>query len=130
MSAEPDPFRPPFFGEPWPSVLCDDGVRVATPVGVPCLHCDEPIEAGDRGAFSHGAIPDAAYAHVDGYGPMLPEHLECRLRQVVGSVGHQLGQCSCHGGTLEDPPGMTRRQAARAAAELFARRHTANAQNN
>jgi hypothetical protein len=34
---------------------------------------------------------------------------------ALGSVGHQKGTCSCHGGTEEDPPEMTKRQAAVAA---------------
>ncbi len=51
-----------------------------------------------------------------------PAHANCLLRQVIGSVGHQLGTCSCFGGTEEDPPGLTKRQAAKAAAELFRRR--------
>jgi len=42
-------------------------------------------------------------------------HYYCLVRSVVGSVGHQLGKCSCYGGTLEDPPGLTKRQAAIAA---------------
>jgi len=50
-------------------------------------------------------------------------HRECFLRGVYGSVGHQLGRCSCHGGPgLEDgPEDMTMREAARAAVKLFER---------
>jgi hypothetical protein len=48
-----------------------------------------------------------------------PVHRECLVRMVVGSVGHQLRRCSCFGGGEEDPPGMTPREAARAALELF-----------
>lgn len=39
-------------------------------------------------------------------------HYECGARSVLGSVGHLKGNCTCYGGTEEDPPGMTRRQAA------------------
>lgn len=46
-------------------------------------------------------------------------HLECSARRVIGSVGHITRQCSCYGGTMEDPPGMTPRQAARLAYETF-----------
>ena len=44
-------------------------------------------------------------------------HEECSARAVLGSVGHLLGLCSCHGGpgTYDDPPGLTKRQAARLA---------------
>jgi hypothetical protein len=44
-------------------------------------------------------------------------HHECLIRAVVGSVGHQLRRCSCYGGDEEDPPGLTKREAARLAAE-------------
>ena len=47
-----------FFGDPWPSAICDEGTQVATPVGRTCLLCEEPIEAGlgwitktDKGDF-------------------------------------------------------------------------------
>lgn len=45
-------------------------------------------------------------------------HRECHVRQIVGSIGHQLGFCSCAGGTFEDPPELSKRDAARAAAKL------------
>jgi hypothetical protein len=48
-----------------------------------------------------------------------PMHYECGLRAVIGSLGHQRMRCFCHGGTEEDPPGLTRRQAAMAAALFF-----------
>jgi hypothetical protein len=62
-----------FFGEPWPSGVCDDGVQVATPVGSVCLLCSDPIEAGDQGSF-----------FADGS----PEHRECSLRSVIGGIEH------------------------------------------
>jgi hypothetical protein len=46
-------------------------------------------------------------------------HLECGLRSAVGSAAHQLKECSCFGGTREDPPGMSRRDAAKLAAITF-----------
>jgi hypothetical protein len=48
-------------------------------------------------------------------------HRECMVRQVVGSVGHLQRRCPCYGGTETDPPEMTRREAARAACELYHR---------
>lgn len=68
-----------------------------------CLGCDELILPGDRLAPSFGQ----------------PLHFECGLRSIIGSVGHQKKNCSCYGGTEEDPPGMTRREAAKAAMEYF-----------
>ena len=46
-------------------------------------------------------------------------HRECMVRSIAGSVGHQAGRCSCFGGEEEDPPGMTVREAARAAYQMF-----------
>lgn len=45
-------------------------------------------------------------------------HLDCMTRMLVGSVGHQNKTCSCYGGHDEDPPGLTAREAATAAAKL------------
>jgi hypothetical protein len=45
-------------------------------------------------------------------------HMECFIRSVVGSVGHQMQQCHCYGGTVDDPPNMSKREAARAAYRL------------
>jgi hypothetical protein len=68
---------------------------------IDCLWCDEPLgENGPRGEIDPVA---------------LRMHRECALRSVIGSVGHQRGECSCYGGDVEDPPGMTRREAARVA---------------
>lgn len=50
-----------------------------------------------------------------------PRHRDCDVRAVAGSLGHQLGLCQCRGGpgVLDDPPGLSRRGAARLAALLF-----------
>ena len=47
-------------------------------------------------------------------------HRECILRLVFGSVGHALGMCSCPGakGVMDDPPWLSKRDAARAAYAL------------
>jgi hypothetical protein len=74
-----------------------------------CIHCGEPI-----------TDEDVAIVMNDG---AVRIHRECMIRSIAGSVGHQLKRCTCYGGTEEDPPGMTRRQAARAAAALFAIHH-------
>lgn len=48
-------------------------------------------------------------------------HFECGFRMIAGSVAHIQRRCSCFGGHdwHLDPPGMTRRQAARAALEAW-----------
>ena len=46
----------------------------------------------------------------------LPVHHECGFRAIAGGANHILGCCSCCGGTMPpDPPGLSRREAARAA---------------
>lgn len=77
------------------------------PVGERCLHCREPIAVGDCGFVQPYVSRSLAF------------HRECMLRNLLGSVGHQRKRCSCYGGTEEDPPGMTKRQAALAAVLLF-----------
>lgn len=76
----------------------------AAPAGQTCIYCEEPI---DEGAVAF------QYAN----GPW--SHRACSIRMLIGSVGHQLGRCYCYGGTEEDPPGLTRRQAAEQAALMF-----------
>ena len=44
-------------------------------------------------------------------------HRECLVRMVAGSAAHQLGECSCFGGSREDPPGLSLRESAKLAAE-------------
>lgn len=78
--------------------------QVKPPLGRPCMLCKEAIAEGDAGT-------------IDGVGNVV--HYECQMRSLIGSVGHQMRRCSCYGGTEEDPPGMTPRQAAQAALDLW-----------
>lgn len=66
----------------------------------PCAWCGEGFTQGE--AIEPGGV-----------------HYECGLRSAIGSVGHQRRRCSCYGGEDEDPPGLTRREAAVAAALFF-----------
>jgi hypothetical protein len=91
-----------WFGAAPFSPLCVDVPHVPTPVGAVCIYCEEPIAAGERGYFYSGTPPQ-------------PVHYECFVRQIVGSVAHQQQRCSCYGGHDEDPPGLSRRDAARLA---------------
>lgn len=68
-----------------------------------CAFCGEEIREGERANLIQGG----------------DLHHECAMRSILGSVGHQLHKCPCYGGTEEDPPGMTKRQAAMAAVELW-----------
>lgn len=94
------------FGKPWAH---EDLEQIPTPVGQLCLYCVEPIVEGDLGV-------EMPYLDLKGETTVV-QHRECFLRGIFGSVGHQKQQCSCYGGTEEDPPGLTLREAAKAAAE-------------
>jgi hypothetical protein len=69
-----------------------------------CTYCEEWVLAGEQ--------------HQNYSEPM---HIECGFRVAGGSVAHILRRCSCYkmGAKLEDPPALTKRQAARAALDLF-----------
>jgi hypothetical protein len=68
-----------------------------------CPHCEEPILRDEPTRV---------------LGPEV-FHRECAIRMIAGSGAHQLGECSCFGGTREDPPGSTKRQGAMVAYEVF-----------
>jgi hypothetical protein len=97
-----------WFGpEPF-AAMCAELPRVEIPVGVACSWCEEAITAVDRGGFYLS-------------GAVQPTHAECFIRAVVGSVAHQQRRCSCHGGTGEDDPALSKRAAAIAAAAEWER---------
>lgn len=76
------------------------------------MHCGEEVREGEPAR-------DMPVVYTCGACEVERIHLECVLRMAVGSVGHQRRECSCFGGTKDDPEGMTRREAARAACDLF-----------
>jgi hypothetical protein len=110
-----------WFGKDWGAPICAQTDHVDTPVGDKCAWCEEVIVEGDQGTLiPHGWVAtegEPAYDKVN-YSAW---HIDCFMRSVVGSVGHQKGTCHCHGGTEEDPEGMTRREAATAAVRLYHR---------
>jgi hypothetical protein len=70
----------------------------------PCPHCDEPIHSGEETfRFANGPVA----------------HVECAIRMLFGSVGHQQRACPCYGGRREDSSGLTKRQAAWEALAFF-----------
>ncbi len=99
-----------WFGPSWGSQLNIDLNRMAVPEGCPCEHCGEAIEEGNQGIELDGIEPKAMF------------HLNCFLRQVIGSVAHQMRTCSCYvpGAHEGDPPELTLRQGANLAVELWA----------
>jgi hypothetical protein len=74
-----------------------------------CMFCGQAVTGNDEQA----PFPILDFRT----GEAVPLHSECGLRLVVGSVGHIHRKCSCFvtGSTYTDPPGLTARQAARAA---------------
>jgi hypothetical protein len=82
-------------------------MRTATPVGEKCMHCGEEIAPGDAGYYLPHVEPHMTIER--------PWHRACFLRGIIGSVAHQEKRCSCYGGTMEDDPTLTTRQAAEAA---------------
>lgn len=75
-----------------------------------CPWCEEPVLPGDQLA-PWGADNQAT-------------HWECGLRSVVGGLNHLNGLCSCCGGTADpDPVGVSRREAARMAAQAWVARY-------
>ena len=69
-----------------------------------CRRCEEPILPGDD---VHRDSPDM--------------HHECAARQMLGSQAHIEKRCGCFipGSGDGDPPGMTKREAARAMWQSF-----------
>lgn len=97
------PVPVPYFGELWDSPRFDAGggcrpEPVATPVGDLCLHCGEPIAAGDRGELT-------PLLSLTGPPELRAVHTEC---QLLGLIGHDYGVCPCTG----DAGTSTRREAA------------------
>lgn len=103
-----------WFGPSPFSHACLSTPRVPSAPLACCAWCDEPFLEDDVGYLiphvGHGEVTELGY------------HVECWQRQVIGSVGHIRRRCSCYGGTEEDPPGMTRREAAHAAVSAFEER--------
>jgi hypothetical protein len=71
-----------------------------------CVWCEEPLQPGDR---------------VYHYANDARAHQVCMLRQVLGSVAHIEERCGCFlpGANETDPPGLSRRQAAEAAVQVW-----------
>lgn len=78
-----------------------------------CLWCEEPAD------FHAEPCQQIPTIEADGSASMRLMHADCGIRSVAGSLGHQRGRCSCFGGDEEDPAGVSRRLAARAAAIML-----------
>jgi len=80
-----------------------------------CVHCDEEILTDeDRTSVINGMT-----------GKRMWRHFECGMRAVIGSVAHLERRCSCYvpGSDEGDPEGLSRREAAAAAWEIYRARY-------
>jgi hypothetical protein len=79
-----------------------------------CIWCGEPVRPEDDQPGKGGGVALDCQ----------PVHRECLLRQITGGLNHLQRLCSCYGGrAAPDPDGMTRREAARIAADFFKRQN-------
>jgi hypothetical protein len=88
-----------------------------------CPWCDEPILPDDPKVPILGVEVRPRSLEITPIHSFM--HMNCSLRQVYGSIGHQLKKCGCYGGSEWDPQDMTKRQAADAAVAHW-RNHNAN----
>lgn len=119
-----------WFGPNWHAAVNSETDECPVPRDKICEWCgegfyhvdDNGTVTEDRGfLIRHGSIH-----HVMAVGfiaaeaeTMVAYHLECHVRSIAGSVAHQQKRCSCYGGTGEDDPALTKRQAAEAAAKYL-----------
>jgi len=103
-----DLIKAAWFGKQYDAPFYRDAQRVPTPVAVPCIYCEEPIQIEDDGILS--SCLDAL-------------HRTCWIRMLVGSIAHQRHVCPCYlpegEAQQHEPVGMSRRQAARLAADYY-----------
>lgn len=76
-----------YFGEPWGVPALDDAWQAPTPVGRPCIHCNDPIEPGDRGWLRPALLAERRAS-------LVAIHAECELASILG---HTAGICPCTG---------------------------------
>lgn len=68
-----------WFGKNWGAPICASEDRVATPVGTPCLDCNEPIAEGDQGVVMPftDVVDDVIVSR------LVANHLDCFLKSVL-----------------------------------------------
>jgi hypothetical protein len=84
----------------------EDSEHVETPVGLPCVECDEPIAEGEDGVMVGVVHLGPRKSHHTFLGAI---HKECMLLASVGPLAHLDKKCCCYGGDGHDS-GMTMRQ--------------------
>lgn len=105
-----------YFGEPWPSGICDEKTQAPTPVGENCWWCETKIRDGDQGIWN-------LFREKSDDTVLEPIHKECLVRVVNGSPAHLRGACSCYGGSephkIPETPEEKRKEALETWAALF-----------
>jgi hypothetical protein len=105
-----------YFGQHWDVPRLEGATQVPTPVGEPCLWCDEPIEEGDRGIqMLQANEPLLALLQDFPSTAFRPIHRECDLRQFLGGIAHLSHKCECYGhdsDKFEEELGLSKRQEA------------------
>lgn len=109
------PSHEAYFGDPWPSDVCEVGRRANTPVGALCHLCAAMVIFGHQGTWL------TAFSEFHQRVVQVPAHRECLLRALVGSLTHLEQRCECFGGT-DEAIGTYREQALASWAWLEARR--------
>lgn len=92
MTATYEP-RVYYFGRWWDAPAFDDAIEAPVPVGEPCGLCPEPIAEGDSGTWQVFGLSGGLAGR--------PVHIECWIRQGLGSPAHVQHRCSCTG--AEEP---------------------------
>lgn len=92
-----------YQGRKWDAPFTDDAIEAV--ITGTCGWCYEEVTVEDN------AVETAALLES---GPgMLPMHLECHIRMMLGSVAHLEGRCTCRSGSEreDDAYGSVRQEA-------------------
>lgn len=84
-----------YFGVRWDAPALNGATEFPCPVGEKCLLCGQEIIEGESGVVM-------GYVDGDGNGGVAPQHIECFLRSVLGSVAHLERRCTCFGGDVPE----------------------------
>lgn len=80
-----------YFGVRWNAPAFQEAPELPCPVGQMCLLCQEVVVEGESGVIM-------AFVDAQSQLGIAPQHIECFLRSVMGSVHHLERRCICYGG--------------------------------
>lgn len=78
-----------YFGVRWDAPAFDDAKQFPCPAGEKCILCGQVVIEGESGVMM-------AFVNEQGESGTAPQHIECFLRTVFGSVDHLEQRCSCY----------------------------------